>query len=74
MIYEYKCVDCDAILEKFIDSVDARRDEQVCTQCDGVAEFIISATPFHLDGTDPGFPDAYDRWAREHEKAGAKNA
>jgi len=40
MIYEYKCVDCNAILEKFVDSVDARRDEQVCTQCDGVAEFI----------------------------------
>jgi len=30
----------------------------------------MSSPSVQLDGTDPGFPDAYDKWAARHEKAG----
>lgn len=73
MIYEYKCDDCGSVRQKLV-PMSERRVDQACSQCGGIAKFIISASPFHLDGTDPGFPGAYDKWAREHEKAGAKNA
>jgi hypothetical protein len=31
---------------------------------------VISPVRFKLDGTDPGFPGAYDKWGRDHEKRG----
>jgi hypothetical protein len=34
---------------------------------------IISGTSVKLPGWDPGFPGAYDKWAREHEKASKKH-
>ena len=43
-----------------------------CKDCERVAKRIISGTSFKLDGTDPAFPTAWDRWAKQHEKAGGQ--
>ena len=45
--------------------------EVVCHACSHVATKVRAVPKFHLDGTDPGFPDAHDRWAKDHEN-GAK--
>ena len=44
--------------------------EVQCPDCDLMSNRIISPTNFKLDHTFPGY---YDKWAREHEKAGANN-
>lgn len=43
-----------------------------CTSCHRNATRIISGTSFKLDGTDPAFPTAWDRWAKQHEKNGGQ--
>lgn len=39
-----------------------------CKVCGGVTTRQISPVRSKLDGLDPGFPDAYDKWARDHYK------
>lgn len=41
-----------------------------CNVCQEVASRMITPIRFKCDGTDPGFPDAYDKWGRDHEKRG----
>ncbi len=47
--------------------------EYKCSWCGDLMQRIISGTSFKLDGTDPAFPTAYDKWARQHEKAGGQD-
>jgi len=39
-------------------------------ECGGEYHRQISAPRIALDGTDPGFPDAYNKWATQHEQGG----
>jgi len=41
-----------------------------CDTCNLEAKRLITPIRFRCDGTDPGFPDAYDKWGRDHEKRG----
>lgn len=44
----------------------------VCS--DGViAARVISPVRGYCDGTDPGFPGAYDKWGRDHAKRGGQS-
>lgn len=63
-IYDFRCAE-GHITEKFIDS-ETRKIQ--CPECDAEAERVISPCNFHLDGCDPGFPGAYDRWAKDHKQ------
>ena len=44
--------------------------EVKCTECGAISNRIISPVSCKLDHTFPGY---HDKWAREHEKAGANN-
>ena len=70
-IYEFKCE--EGHVSTRLRSVENRMEPTTCKKCDKQANFIISKPSIALDGTDPGFPGAYDKWAREHENAGSQH-
>lgn len=47
--------------------------EHICVSCATPLRRELSCPRINLDGLDPGFPGAYDRWAKVHE-TGAKDA
>ncbi len=60
---DFVCDDCGKEQERFIDT-------DITTlpcDCGGNANRIIGMPRVALDGTDPGFPGAYDKWARTWE-------
>lgn len=67
MLFDFECQDCQEVEEKVVDQ-NVRT--STCPRCGGLMTRLISPVRSKLDGTDPGFPDAYDKWARDHEKAG----
>lgn len=68
LIYDYKCGDCHITEEHLVK--DNTVVEVDCNMCGGVGFRQLAAPRSKLDGLDPGFPDAYDKWAIQHEKAG----
>jgi len=69
LTYDYKCSTCGATEEHLV------KDNTVmfvlCKVCgEPGADRQLAAPRSKLDGTDPGFPDAYNKWADQHEKAG----
>ena len=38
-----------------------------------IATRVISPVRGYCDGTDPGFPGAYDKWGRDHAKRGGES-
>lgn len=68
-LYSYNC-SCGNSFEAFNSVAD--RATAVCPSCNKEAKQALCAPTIALDGTDPGFPGAYDAWARKHEKAGRK--
>lgn len=70
ILLDFKCSNCDAVTEHFVPS-DTQSMPCACG-CDSAGR-IISGTSFSLDGTDPGYPTAYDRWATSHEKRGGQD-
>lgn len=66
-VYEYHCECCDYLYTKIVPMAD-RENIQICPECNGPAHFKISAPLVFLDGTDPSFPGAYDKWARDRER------
>lgn len=67
---DFKCGTCDKTFERLIDN----NLEQVTCECGGLAQRIIGMPTVHLDGTDPGFPGAYDKWARTREQRAKINS
>jgi DNA-directed RNA polymerase subunit RPC12/RpoP len=61
---EFVCEDCGALIECFIDV----ETTEVDCKCGSMAQRIVGMPTVKLDGTDPGFPGAYDRWARIREE------
>lgn len=71
ILYDFKCSECSTVEEKLVSS-DVRK--ITCPNCQSLTMTrTISKPLIRLDGTDPGFPDAYDKWARQHEKAGKQD-
>lgn len=64
-MYDFTCDECGYTHE---DLVDDSLTTKVCPNCGGYTKRIISGIRFHLDGTDPSFPGAYDQWARRRAK------
>lgn len=68
ILYDFECSECGTVEERLVDSAVV---EAPCPNCQVFMMARKISTPVvKLDGTDPGFPDAYDKWARQHEKAG----
>lgn len=60
LLRDFAC-ECGHVTERFIDS---QVDEVQCSECGGMAKRVISFGTISLDGTNPDFPGAYDKWAR----------
>jgi len=65
--YDFKCTECSHIEEQWVDSSDSFT---TCLECGNTAQRIISNVSSHFKGW--GWPDADDKWARDHEKAARK--
>lgn len=63
MLRDFVCRSCGDTLERFIDN----NIEQITCECGGLADRIIGMPNVALDGTNPDFPGAYDKWARIRE-------
>lgn len=64
MIFDFRCPDGHT-KERNVPS-DTRT--VTCDTCGKDAQRIISGGFVKLPGWDPGYPGAYDKWARDHEK------
>lgn len=65
--YDFKCTECDLIEEHWVDSLDQFT---TCHSCGETARRIISPIRTHYKGT--GWPDADEKWAKDHERAAQK--
>ena len=65
--HDFKCIKCDHIEEQWVDSNDLFA---TCLECGDTAQRIISSVSSQFKGT--GWPDADDKWARDHERAARK--
>lgn len=63
-MFDFVCSHCGQVTEKLVDD-DYNCIE--CPECQSTANRVMSAPRIGLDGTDPGFPGAYDKWARVRE-------
>jgi len=70
-VYEYKCQSCGEVTDE-LRSMFIREDDGTCPSCGNVTKYRISSPHSMLDGTDPGFPGAFHKWARTHERAGGQ--
>lgn len=68
-IYDFSCADCGCEVEKLTKS-DVFG---ISCDCGGIMKRKISMPRIALDGTDPSFPGAYDKWGREREKRAAQH-
>lgn len=69
LLRDFRCDCCGAVQERYVDT---EFDRLPCMHCDGTAKREIGMPRVALDGTDPGFPGAYDRWATIREKNAAE--
>lgn len=65
--YDFKCTMCDLVEEHWMES---NEPFTTCKSCGETAKRIIS--PISTKFTGFGWPDADDKWARDHEKAARK--
>ena len=63
MLRDFCCRSCEIVFERYIDN----NIEQVTCECGGLAGRIIGMPRVSLDGTDPGFPGAYEKWGKMRE-------
>ena len=64
LLRDFLCTRCGLTTEKYIDA-DIRTIE---CDCGHFSERVIGMPTVHLDGTDPGFPTAYAKWANVREQ------
>lgn len=65
--YDFKCTECNLVEEQWVDSSD---EFTTCHECGETARRIISPVSTKFKGV--GWPDADDKWARDHERAAQK--
>ena len=70
MLYDFECSKCGHIQEALVRSYER---EGRCLECGARTDRIITPINFKLDGTDPAYPTAYDKWAKSHEKTGKQS-
>lgn len=63
-IFDFHCDKCGSTAERLTSPLTQTID---CT-CGGEMKKQLSAPQIQLDGTDPGFPGAYDKWAKVREQ------
>jgi putative FmdB family regulatory protein len=66
--YDYKCTECSHVEEQWMDNNDVL---STCPECGETAQRIISPISTKFKGV--GWPDADDKWARDHERAAKTN-
>lgn len=64
-IYDFRCPK-DHVTEQLVEA----DTPHIRCKCGEEASRVISGVNFSLDGSDPAWPTAHDRWVREHESAG----
>ena len=64
--FDYRCTACNVVEEHWTHSQLFTN----CNNCGEKAQRIISPVRTHYKGT--GWPDADDRWAKDHERAAQK--
>jgi len=62
---DFLCEHCGVEEERYLDSAVV---QLICPQCGNTMIRLIGMPKVSLDGTDPGFPGAYDRWAAVREQ------
>ncbi len=67
--YDFKCTECNHIDEYWVESEERFTS---CVECGETAQRIISSVSSHFKGI--GWPDADDKWARDHERAARKQS
>ena len=67
---DFCCEKCGTVQERFVNG----QVVEVDCACGAVASRMIGMPRVALDGTDPGFPGAYDKWARVREDRARQNA
>lgn len=65
--YDFKCTECNYIDEQWIESFETL---STCSECGNTSKRIISPVSTKFKGF--GWPDADDKWARDHEKAATR--
>jgi putative FmdB family regulatory protein len=65
--YDFKCTECNHIEERWVDHLDQF---STCLECGHTSKRIISPVSTKFNGF--GWPDADDKWARDHERAAQK--
>jgi len=65
--FDFKCTACALVEEQWIDHLDQFA---TCPTCGETAQRIISSVSTQFKGI--GWPDADDKWARDHERAAKK--
>ena len=66
ILYDFFCNHCGTSFEAFAKMKEMRTQ---CPQCGKPAGRCLSTPRIALDGTDPSFSTAYDKWAKNHEQA-----
>jgi len=66
--HDYKCIACALVEEHWVDGSERF---VTCKDCGETAQRIISPISTKFEGF--GWPDADDKWARDHERAANKN-
>jgi len=65
-LYDFYCERCNSNFESWAGMDEKETDCPICTQ---PSIRIISPVRFKCGGgIDPGFPTAWDRWAKDHER------
>lgn len=67
-IFDFKCEKCGETLEK-LTSYDTFG---ISCECGSIMKRQISMPHVKLDGTNPDFPGAYEKWGRDREKRAAQ--
>jgi len=68
--FNYHCRTCDNTHTEFHLKYEEALKPTECTACGAEALKSISTPKIHLDGSDPNFVAAHDRWVKEHETRG----
>ena len=68
LLRTYECKGCGFSDDRFVGIDDIVH----CQICGEVMERMLTAPTIKLDGTDPGFPGAYSKWATTREKNAAR--
>ena len=72
ILYQFECKRCSYEFEDLVAFDD--RDRSIrCPSCKGNASRVLSPVRSKLDGTDPAFTTAYDKWEKVHREEAKKD-